>query len=71
MTASNPQPPDPRVSDAAAESPGPDRAEVAQASITQEQAEAILAELKSIKQRLLWVLVIAGFFATRALFFHY
>ena len=45
--------------------------EPAQAPLTQGQAEAILAELKIVKQRLLWVLIIVGFFAVRALFFHY
>ena len=45
--------------------------EPAQPPLTQGQAEAILAELKIVKQRLLWVLIIVGFFAVRALFFHY
>jgi hypothetical protein len=40
-------------------------------SITQKQATEILAELKMIKQRLLWLLIIVGFFAARAVFFHY
>ncbi len=39
--------------------------------ITQEQAKEILADLKQVKQRLLWVLIIMGFFAARAIFFHY
>ncbi|HIK44402.1 MAG TPA: hypothetical protein IGR64_05880 [Leptolyngbyaceae cyanobacterium M65_K2018_010] len=43
----------------------------AQAPLTQAQAEQILADLKTIKQNLLWVLVIAGFFAARSLIFHY
>lgn len=42
-----------------------------QTAITQGQAEAILADLKVVKQRLFWVLVIVGFFAARDLFFHY
>lgn len=41
------------------------------APITSAQAEQILAELKTIKQNLLWVLLIAGFFAARSFFFHY
>ena len=39
--------------------------------ITQEQAKEILADLKQVKQRLLWVLIIMGFFVARAIFFHY
>ncbi|MBE9139103.1 hypothetical protein IQ254_18205 [Nodosilinea sp. LEGE 07088] len=35
------------------------------------QAEKILAELKTIKQNLLWLLLLGGFFAARAFFFHY
>ncbi len=41
------------------------------APITSAQAEQILAELKTIKQNLLWVLLIGGFFAARSFFFHY
>jgi hypothetical protein len=44
---------------------------LAQAPLSQGQAEVILAELKIVKQRLLWVLIILGFFAARAIFFHY
>jgi hypothetical protein len=39
--------------------------------VTREQAEKILAELKTIKQNLLWLLLLGGFFAARAFFFHY
>jgi hypothetical protein len=39
--------------------------------MTGAQAEQILAELKIIKQNLLWVLLIGGFFAARSFFFHY
>ncbi|MGF1519499.1 MAG: hypothetical protein ACFCVB_17085 [Nodosilinea sp.] len=39
--------------------------------MTSAQAEQILAELKTIKQNLLWVLLIGGFFAARSFFFHY
>jgi hypothetical protein len=49
----------------------PAQGEVGQVSLSQGQAEAILAELKIVKQRLLWVLIILGFFAARAIFFHY
>ncbi|MEY3300122.1 MAG: hypothetical protein RLZZ597_3382 [Cyanobacteriota bacterium] len=49
----------------------PAQAKLAQAPLSQGQAEVILAELKIVKQRLLWVLIILGFFAARAIFFHY
>lgn len=75
MTAPNPPEPAPTVSDLsdlAAGNPGPaGLGEPSPPCMTQAQAEAILAELKIVKQRLLWVLVIAGCFAARALFFHY
>lgn len=45
--------------------------EPATTGITAHQADAILAELKSIKQNLFWLLLIAGFFAARSFFFHY
>lgn len=35
------------------------------------QAEQVLTELKAIKQNLLWLLMLGGFFAARSLFFHY
>lgn len=41
------------------------------APVTRAQAEQILAELKTIKQNLLWVLLLGGFLAARAFFFHY
>ncbi|MGB3308179.1 MAG: hypothetical protein WA939_10055 [Nodosilinea sp.] len=41
------------------------------AAMTGAQAEKILAELKTIKQNLRWVLLLGGFFAARAFFFHY
>ncbi|PSN10457.1 hypothetical protein C7293_28065 [filamentous cyanobacterium CCT1] len=41
------------------------------APMTSAQAEQILAELKTIKQNLLWILLLGGFFAARAFFFHY
>ncbi len=41
------------------------------APMTSIQAEQILAELKGIRQNLLWVLLLGGFFAARAFFFHY
>jgi len=31
--------------------------------VTQQQAEQIIAELKSIKQNIVWLLLVAGFFA--------
>ncbi|WOD41300.1 hypothetical protein RRF56_10895 [Nodosilinea sp. E11] len=39
--------------------------------MTSAQADQILAELKTIKQNLLWLLLIGGFFAARSFFFHY
>lgn len=39
--------------------------------MTNAQGEQILAELKTIKQNLLWVLLLGGFFAARSFFFHY
>jgi hypothetical protein len=39
--------------------------------VTQQQAEQIIAELKSIKQNIFWLLLVAGFFAARSFFFHY
>lgn len=39
--------------------------------VTREQAEQILNELKSIKQNIFWLLLVAGFFAARSFFFHY
>ena len=39
--------------------------------MTSAQGEQILAELKTIKQNLLWVLLLGGFFAARSFFFHY
>jgi hypothetical protein len=41
------------------------------APMTNAQADQILAELKTIKQYLLLVLLLGGFFAARAFFFHY
>ena len=41
------------------------------APMTSAQADQILAELKTIRQNLLWVLLLGGFFAARAFFFHY
>ena len=41
------------------------------APITSAQADQILAELKTIRQNLLWLLLLGGFFAARAFFFHY
>lgn len=45
--------------------------ETASAPMTREQADQILAEIKSIKKNFFWLLLILGFFAARALFFHY
>lgn len=39
--------------------------------MTSVQADQILAELKTIKQNLLWVLLLGGFFTARAFFFHF
>jgi hypothetical protein len=61
----------PKADIATASDPSPQPVEGAIAPMTTAQAEQILAELKSIKQNLLWVLLIGGFFAARALFFHY
>ncbi|MFH7245839.1 MAG: hypothetical protein ACHWZW_23665 [Spirulina sp.] len=63
--------PAPSPSDFETDQSTPDQGESSPVPLSQEQAEAILAELKIVKQRLLWVLIIAGFFAARALFFHY
>ncbi len=41
------------------------------APMTSTQADQILAELKTIRQNLLWVLLLGGFFVARAFFFHY
>lgn len=49
---------------------GPDRG-LASTPMTKAQADHILAELKAIRQTLLWVLLLGGFFTARALFFHY
>lgn len=68
MTSQDPQTSVSTPSDPASKESAPDQA---QSPMTQGQAEEILAELKQVKQRLLWVLVIVGFFAARALFFHY
>ncbi|TVP66813.1 MAG: hypothetical protein EA342_10800 [Leptolyngbya sp. LCM1.Bin17] len=46
-------------------------AEASTTPLTQAQGEQILAELKRIKQNLFWVLLVAGFFAARAILFHY
>lgn len=54
------------------QSPASDPAQKAEmAPMTNAQAEQILAELKTIKQNLLWILLLGGFFAARAFFFHY
>ncbi|MGG6242817.1 hypothetical protein ACQ4N7_29805 [Nodosilinea sp. AN01ver1] len=45
--------------------------EASSAPMTNAQAEQVLAELKTIKQNLLWILLLGGFFAARAFFFHY
>ena len=71
MTSPDNQTPAPTPANPAADHAPPAQGESAQAAISQGQAEAILAELKIVKQRLLWVLIIVGFFAARALFFHY
>ncbi|MGC1308725.1 MAG: hypothetical protein WA885_15980 [Phormidesmis sp.] len=39
--------------------------------ITREQGERILSELKSIKQNIFLLILLSGFFAVRALLFHY
>lgn len=43
----------------------------APSTITSQQADDIIAELKSIKQNIFWLLLLAGFFAARSFFFHY
>jgi hypothetical protein len=65
------QTPAPDSPDSASDQITPTQEGSAQGSLSQGQAEAILAELKIVKQRLLWVLIIVGFFAARAIFFHY
>lgn len=40
-------------------------------AVTREQADQIINELKSIKQNIFWLLLVAGFFAARSFFFHY
>jgi PAB1-binding protein PBP1 len=40
-------------------------------TVTREQADQIINELKSIKQNIFWLLLVAGFFAARSFFFHY
>jgi len=40
-------------------------------TVTREQADQIISELKSIKQNIFWLLLVAGFFAARSFFFHY
>ena len=49
----------------------PGMAESAFVPITREQADQILTEIKSIKKNIFWLLLILGFFAARALLFHY
>lgn len=39
--------------------------------MTHEQANQILAEIKSIKQNIFLLLLVLGFFAARSLLFHY
>lgn len=65
------QTPAPNSQDSATNQSTSDQGKSAQVPLSQGQAETILAELKIVKQRLLWVLIIVGFFAARALFFHY
>ncbi|MFQ4139951.1 hypothetical protein PGN35_026920 [Nodosilinea sp. PGN35] len=43
----------------------------ADSPMTAAQAEQVLAELKAIKQNLLWLLLLGGFFAARSFLFHY
>ncbi|MEA5452881.1 hypothetical protein VB780_30195 [Leptolyngbya sp. CCNP1308] len=50
--------------------PSPEQ-DVDSTPMTKTQAEQIVAELKTIRQNLRWVLLLGGFFAARALFFHY
>ncbi len=57
------------TSDAAVPPSQPDAA--AFDGVTREQADQILQELKSIKQNIFWLLLVAGFFAARSFFFHY
>jgi len=71
MTAQNPQTPASKPSKSAPESALLESSDANALPITQEQAKEILADLKQVKQRLLWVLIIMGFFAARAIFFHY
>jgi hypothetical protein len=40
-------------------------------TVTRDQADQIINELKSIKQNIFWLLLVAGFFAARSFFFHY
>lgn len=40
-------------------------------TVSREQADQILQELKSIKQNIFWLLLVTGFFAARSVFFHY
>jgi hypothetical protein len=41
------------------------------APMTQAQADTLLAEVRSIKKNIFFLLVIAGFFALRSILFHY
>ena len=43
----------------------------ADSSLTRAQADQIISELKSIKQNIFWLLLVAGFFVARSFFFHY
>ncbi|NJL45511.1 MAG: hypothetical protein HC922_06810 [Leptolyngbyaceae cyanobacterium SM2_3_12] len=59
----SPASPEPAVS--------PSSAEPSTQPMSQAQADQILAELKGIQQKLVWLFLIAGFFAARSFFFHY
>jgi hypothetical protein len=49
----------------------PTATDVQETTVTREQADQIISELKSIKQNIFWLLLVAGFFAARSFFFHY
>jgi hypothetical protein len=71
MPSPNDQTLAPPASNSGADTADSIQGEPDQSPLTQGQAEAILADLKTVKQRLLWVLIILGLFIARAIFFHY
>jgi hypothetical protein len=69
-SASTAESPTPQSTAAEADS-GSQTGESKASPVTQDQADQILQELKSIKQNIFWLLLVAGFFAARSFFFHY